>query len=147
MDENEFNTDYLEPLMEKLGTENKTVFLLGDFNYDLLKIDNDTNIKTFFDTLTSNLFVPHIILPTRITINTKSLIDNIFSNSLNFNEGISVNFTISLSDHLAQFLIISEQNHKLPTKHNIFKRDTKHFDKDNFIMDLFDIDNFRSRQK
>ena len=58
MDENEFNTDYLEPLMEKLGTENKTVFLLGDFNYDLLKIDNDANIKTFFDTITSNLFVP-----------------------------------------------------------------------------------------
>ena len=140
MDENEFNTDYLEPLMEKLGTENKTVFLLGDFNYDLLKIDNDANIKTFFDTITSNLFVPHIILPTRITINTKSLIDNIFSNSLNFNEGISGNFTISLSDHLAQFLIISEQNHKLPTKHNIYKRDTKNFDKDNFIMDLLDIE-------
>ena len=96
--------------MGKIMNENKRIFLVGDFNYDLMKIENDSNITNFFDILTSNLFVPHIIHPTRVTLNTKSLIDNIFSNSINFKDGISGNLTISLSDHLAQFLIIPEQN-------------------------------------
>ena len=106
MDENEFNSDYLEPLMEKIGVENKRIFLMGDFNLDLMKIDSDINIANFFDILTSNLFVPHIIHPTRITINTKTLIDNIFSNDPNFTQGVSGNFTFSISDHLPQFLLM-----------------------------------------
>ena len=65
--------------------ENKKIFLTGDFNVDLMKTDTDFN--TLFDTITSNLIVPHIIYPTRITPNSKTLIDNIFSNSLNFSQG------------------------------------------------------------
>ena len=67
---------------------------------DLLKNDIDANTSTFLDLLTSNLFVPHIIHPTRITPNTKTLIDNIFSNSPHFYEGISGNITLSISDHI-----------------------------------------------
>ena len=140
MDGQEFKIDFLDPLMEKLVSENKRVFLIGDFNYDLLKIESDINIANFFDTLTSNLFVPHIIHPTRITLNTKSLIDNIFSNSPNFLDGISGNLTITLSDHLAQFLIINEQNYKIPLKHNFYKRDTKQYDKASLIADLLELE-------
>ena len=82
------------------------IFLLGGFNADLLKSDIESNISDFLDILTSNMFIPHIIHPTRITPNSKTLIDNIFSNSINFAEGKSGNLTLSLSDHLAQFLII-----------------------------------------
>ena len=94
----------------------------------------------FFDTITSHLLIPHIIHPTRCTSTTKTLIDNIYSNSVNFQKGISGNLTISISDHLAQFLIIPEEYEYLPKKLNIYKRDTKNFDKENFILDLLGID-------
>ena len=42
MDLHEFNEDYLDPLMEKILSEDKEVFLMGDFNIDLLKVDIDT---------------------------------------------------------------------------------------------------------
>ena len=53
---------------------------------------------------------------------------------------ISGNFTVSISDHLPQFLIIPRGNCHPPKKHNIFKRDTKRFDKENFIAELINTD-------
>ena len=139
MEISEFNEYFINPLMNKLSKEDKTFFLLGDFNIDLLKIDIENNITNFFDILTSNLVVPHIILPTRITPTSKTLIDNIYSNSLNFLQGTSGNFTFSISDHLAQFLIIAENYGHIPSKSNFFKRDTKNFDKENFLLETSKI--------
>ena len=140
MDLKDFNEDYFDHLMEKLSKENKKVFLIGDYNIDLMKTEEDSNTSTFFDSLTSNLFVPHIIYPTRITTTSRTLIDNIFSNSLNFSDGISGNLTISISDHLAQFLIINEEVVKIPNKHNLYKRDKRHFHKEEFVADILDTD-------
>ena len=39
MDLNEFDYYYINNLLDKLSKENKTVFLLGDFNIDLLNYD------------------------------------------------------------------------------------------------------------
>ena len=58
MEVKDFNENYLNPPMDKLGDKNN-VFLLGDFNIDLMKNDSDTHTSTFLDTVTSNLFVPH----------------------------------------------------------------------------------------
>ena len=49
---------FLCPLLEKLVSENKNIFLLGDFNIDLIKIDSESEIANFFDTIASNLLVP-----------------------------------------------------------------------------------------
>ena len=140
MDIKEFNEDYFSNLMVIISTENKKVFLEGDFNIDLMKVESDEGVSNFLDTITLNLFVPHIIYPTRITIHSHTLINNIFSNTLNFSDGISGNLTISISDHLAQFLIIDEEFTKIPEKQNRLKRDTKNFDQENFILDLLNID-------
>ena len=140
MDINEFNMNFFDPIMEKISSENKEVFLLGDFNIDLMKVEEENHINDFFNIITTNLFVPHITLPTRITSSSKTLIANIFSNSLNFLQGISGNFTVSISDHLPQFLIIPRENFHPPKKHNIYKRDTKNFDKENFIGELINTD-------
>ena len=59
MDLQEFNEDYFDPPIENLLSVDKTVFLMGDFNIDLLKVDIDTPTTNFFDTIISNLFVPH----------------------------------------------------------------------------------------
>ena len=118
MDLGEFNNDYLIPFMDSFSKKDKQKYLIGDFNVNLLKIDEDSKSSNYFDTITSNLFVPHIIHPKRITSKSKTLIDNIFSNRTNYKEGISGNITVSLSDHLAQFLIIPDECHHVEKKIN-----------------------------
>ena len=83
---NDFNSHFLSPLLLKLQKESsKRIFLLGDFNIDLLKYELSDSINNFIDTLSSNFLLPHILLPTRIS-KTSTLIDNIFSNSTSFEE-------------------------------------------------------------
>ena len=135
----DFNDGYLSPLMEKLPSTKHT-FLLGDFNIDLMKSDEDESTSNYFDTLASLSFIPHIIHPTRITPHSRTLIDNIFSNVSNFLQGKSGNLTLSLSDHLAQFLVIPLDTCFVPPKVSKFKRDTKNFDRENFFLDLLSID-------
>ena len=53
----DFN-DFLEKLLDKISTENKDVFLLGDYNMDLLKSDIKP-ISAFLETMTANMFVSH----------------------------------------------------------------------------------------
>ena len=82
MDLNEFNDYYLNKLLNKLSSENNSVILLGDFNFDLMKYDVHYPTNGFLDSLPSHLFLPHITQPTRIRGSSKTLIDNIFSNRL-----------------------------------------------------------------
>ena len=135
----DFNENFFCHFIEKLSTQNKITYLCGDFNIDLLKIDTDENIKSFYSTLTSNLFVPHITLPTRITSHSQTLIDNIFSNDPDFEQGISGNFTFSISDHLAQFLIMPRNQNRLPKKINLHKRDLKNYKKEDIVADVLNI--------
>ena len=77
---NDFKSDFISPLLLKLQKESsKRIFLLGDFNIDLLKYDLSGSINNFIDTLNSNFLLPHIRLPAIIS-KTFTLIDNIFSN-------------------------------------------------------------------
>ena len=104
MDFNEFNDYYINNLLDKLSKENKTVFLLGDFNIDLLNYDQHSLTNEFLDSLSSHMLLPHIVQPTRIRNNSKTLIDNIYSNVITPNN-ISGNITATISDHLPQCLI------------------------------------------
>ena len=140
MDLNEFNYYYLNPLLEKLAKEQKTAFLLGDFNVDLLKYGHHKVTNEFLDSLSSNMVLPYIIQPTRITSHSKSIIDNIFSNYI-FQEIISGNLTSTISDHLPQFLIAPHIFSNAPNKKsNIFECDWSKFSREEFILDYFAID-------
>ena len=66
MDLFEFIHKYLNPLLVKLAKGQKTVFLLGDFNVDLLKYQQHKTANEFLYSLSSNMFLPHIAQPTRI---------------------------------------------------------------------------------
>ena len=104
MSVNEFNNDYLTPLLDKASSENKLIFLTGDFNVDLLKADTNKDFAEYLDNLSSYDFHPHIILPTRVTDISSTVIDNIFFNSIEYNI-VSGNLTSSISDHFPQFLL------------------------------------------
>ena len=56
----------------------------------------------------SNSLAPKITIPTRLTLHSKTLIENIFSNSID-KDMISGNLTNSLSDHLIQFLVYTSR--------------------------------------
>ena len=140
MDLNEFNDYYINNLLDKLSKENKTVFLLGDFNIDLLNYDQHSLTNEFLDSLSSHMLLPHIVQPTRIRNNSKTLIDNIYSNVITPNN-ISGNITATISDHLPQFLIAPDIfSNPLSTKMNIFETDWSKFDQENFILDYLSVD-------
>ena len=73
---------YLEMCLSKLNKENKEIFLAGDFNFDLLKTQTDTNTQCFYDLMCSYGTLPQIIQPTRVTPNTATIIFNIFTNNI-----------------------------------------------------------------
>ena len=74
MNINELNDDYLNKFLDKLSKKNKTIFL-GDFNINLLNYDIHPPTN---ESLSSNYFIPHILHPSRVTTNPKTLIDNIW---------------------------------------------------------------------
>ena len=126
--------------MHKLSSENKSVILLGDFNVDLMKYDNQHSTNEVLESLSSHLFLPHITQPTRIRDTSKKLIDNIFSNTLIENT-ISGNLTATVSDHLPQFIILPNIFSNPPSnKSNIYERDWCNFVQENFILDYFSVD-------
>ena len=134
----EFNV-HLSKTFEKLINENKKVIILGDFNIDLMKTDIHSESSDFLDLITSNSLIPLILRPTRITPHSKTLIDNIFTNFTDI-PVTAGNLTFSISDHLAQFALLdfSIGNHKTP--HTKYIRNYKHFDKNDFIMDILAVD-------
>ena len=67
MNLNEFNDNYLNILLQKISKEKKNAFLLGDFNVDLLKYDKHAGTNEFIDSLSSYMYLPYILHPTRVT--------------------------------------------------------------------------------
>ena len=61
--------------------ERKTCYLLGDFNINLINVSNHIPTAEFLEVMYSHAFTPLITKPTRVTSNTATLIDNIFTNS------------------------------------------------------------------
>ena len=93
----EFHYQFFSPVLEKVSFKNKDIYLLGDFNINLLNYESDRHIAHFLNDMYSNSFTSYIILQTRITPRSKTLIDNIFYN--NFNESIiSGNLITDISD-------------------------------------------------
>ena len=58
------------------------MFLCGYFNIDILKHDSHSGTKHFVDTMYSLNLYPLINTPTRVTRESATLIDNIFTNLL-----------------------------------------------------------------
>ena len=64
MNINGVNDDYLNALLDKLSKENKTIFLIGDFNINLLNYDIHPRTNEFLDSLSSRYFLLHFLQPT-----------------------------------------------------------------------------------
>ena len=101
--------DFISTLNSSLHCINRSrndLILCGDFNLNLLQIHSDNNSLNFYDSMASLSLLPVISQPTRITNNSQTLIDNIFTSNLQiFKSGA---FIIDISDHLPIFCIYKD---------------------------------------
>ena len=130
--------NYINNCLTKTTKERKQCYLSGDFNIDLLKYDVNNKHRYFLNMVTSFGYLPYIIHPTRITENTSTLIDNIYSNNLE-DEIISVNILIQFADHLAQFLSINRNIDRI-TPGDAYRRDFTNFNDLTFKDDISRLD-------
>ena len=112
-------------LVQDLDNTNLNSVLAGDYNLNILKINENEICCEFVDLLTSQSLFLHITLPTRLTNGGGTLIDNIFckmNKSIKKNTaGILLN---QLSDHLPCFTLLeTDIAHNSKTKFTrIFKQ-------------------------
>ena len=131
----EFN-NYIDSTLKKIITdENKEVYICGDFNIDLLKINDHKNYLEFFNLLSCYGILPFITQPTRVVErHTPSLIDNIFSNNI-FDSVKSGNIYLTLSEHFCQFASVSREKINCK-KIDMYGRDYSKFSEDQFRDDV-----------
>ena len=96
----------LQPVLSKLQNESSHCVFAGDYNIDLLKINERLKIQEYFDIFTTHGFTPNIVLPTRFSHRNASLIDQLFckmSSADTRNSNVSGILISNLSDHLPYF--------------------------------------------
>ena len=126
------------PLLGKLSDKSKNIIIMGDFNANLINLNDDKNTSNFLDAMLSHSFLSFTTTATRITRNTKTLIDNIFYNKP-LNDIMSGNLSSIISDHLIQFLIEPSQFTKKSPQMIYRQRCYKKFEKLEFRVDLIKI--------
>ena len=100
----QFITD-LNEMLNLGGYCSKTCYILGDFNINLMSVENDNQCADFINVLYSYSLLPTIDIPTRISHTSATLIDNIITNDSNpVNSAI---ITFDISDHLPICLVTS----------------------------------------
>ena len=67
----------LAPVITKLGKECSETIIVGDFNIDLLKVGERQKYAEYLDLFQTNSFYPKLILPTRFSSKSCTLIDQI----------------------------------------------------------------------
>ena len=131
--------EYMESTLQKLSKENKEVYICGDFNCDMLKVDQNNHYNKFYDLLASYSLFPTILLPTRVTPHSSTIIDNIFTNDIEKNIKSGVIMT-DFSDHYSQF--VSMKKPKIDYKSiTSYSRDYSKFSAESFRDDV-SIQNF-----
>ena len=71
-----FISNLLE-IQSKISNENKTSYLMGDYNINLLNFGTHTKTNEFIDDVISQGFLPYILKPTRVADTSATLIDQI----------------------------------------------------------------------
>ena len=77
----------------------------GDFNINLLKINENASFSEFMDTMFNYSLYPKITMPTRFSTHSASLIDNFYCKFSKHSQDTSAGIIMSgLSDHLPYFI-------------------------------------------
>ena len=112
---------YINDILQIVHTEKKLFYLMGDFNINILNVGNVQYVDEFLDTMLSNSMFPLIKYPTRVSSNSFTLIDNIFTND--YSADTSGLFLSDISDHFPIFCIVKKSINNSKNENVIFKRD------------------------
>ena len=114
----------MDLILNKLRLENKGVYIMGDYNINLLNADNHLPTSEFVDMMYSYGLLPLINKPTRVSNKGScTLIDNIFCNEFyNKSEFLNGIFYSDISDHFPVFSILINTNYKSNTEQENMKR-------------------------
>ena len=113
---------------------NKPIYVMGDFNIDLLKSETCDFSHNFLMSMQSYSFFPGIDKPTRVHNNSATLTDNILVNRIDLKLS-SGNIVSDISDHYSQFGIIHSPSLK-SRYHGTKIRDYSRFSEEIFIYDI-----------
>ena len=121
----ESNTDtfvaHFSDVLGIISKERKHCILMGDFNLDLIKVDNNNQTKDFVHSLYTNAFYPTISKPTRVTEHSATLLDNIITNITGYSIKSGVLYN-DISDHFPVFNLLQINSKISKTYEHIFKR-------------------------
>lgn len=95
----------------------------------------NNSVSLFCQLMFSSFFAPHILQPSRIANHSKTLIDNIFLNTIDYKTS-SGNFENQISDHLIQFLVLENFYHQKTQNPSYSYRDFRFFNHDEFQNEL-----------
>ena len=118
----------IREILETVKTEKKLLYLMGDFNINLLESDRHLQTSEFLDLLYSYCMFPLVTKPTRITSNSSTLIDNIYLNDISAVNTFSGLLYTEISDHLPIFTV----NHKSRMTNTSQHRKSRLFTSKNF---------------
>ena len=123
----------------RIRRENKTCYLLGDYNIDILNYASHVHTAQFVDMMSSNGFLPLITRPSRVTATSATLIDNIFTNDIgDINHSVQGLFITDISDHFPVFHIAKQMEIEEKDAY-IYKRLYGSQNKDNFCHAMSNI--------
>ena len=88
--------------------------IVGDMNIDLMKYDIHQSTAGLLSTMLIHGFMPTILLPTRVTYHSCTLIHHIFYYSKAFKDNVmSGNLFTDITDHFENFLILESSKKSL----------------------------------
>ena len=135
----EYFQSYFEEVIEKMVSVDKTVYIMGDLNIDLLKCETSQISQDFLLSLQSCYLIPTVYKPTRVYRASATLIDNIFVNNSD-KLLASGNIISDISDHFSQFCITTSARDKKQQIKSVKMRDYSNFSADSFAKDLLEVD-------
>ena len=119
-------------ILHKIKTERKSCYLMGDWNLNLLNYETHSNTANAIDMIYSYGFVPLIDRPTRITNESATIIDNIFTNEHFFvTKSLNGICLTDISDHFPIFhlsnIILNDTEDKVIIKRSFTSRNKQAF--------------------
>ena len=95
----------LKPIFDDIRRNSKDLYLVGEFNINVLDSENNVKVKNFVNFAFQNSLIPLINKPTRVTRINATAIDHILTNAF-LNKQIETGIIkTESSDHFSIFLI------------------------------------------
>ena len=108
----QFNSS-LNDILTNINKENKYIYLMGDFNINLLNHESHGQTAEFLEIMYTSFLFPLITKPTRVTSTTATIIDNIFTNNIQESHYYNGIFPVDISDHYPVFCIMHSKSYNL----------------------------------